>query len=97
MQGSFYFRVMFTVYALVSLSRNYIYVGLTGDLTRRLREHEAGYNQSTRAYRPFLLFFQEDFPSRVDARIREKYLKSATGKRFLRSIIPPDTSSLNLW
>ncbi|TAM99842.1 MAG: hypothetical protein EPN39_05595 [Chitinophagaceae bacterium] len=44
---------MFFVYALKSLSRNYIYVGMTNSLERRLKEHNEGRNKSTKPYRPF--------------------------------------------
>ena len=66
--------------------RNYIYVGLTNDLDRRLNEHNKGENRSTKAYKPFALIYKEQFNSRVEARAREKYLKSGIGKEFLKSL-----------
>ncbi|HSI68873.1 MAG TPA: GIY-YIG nuclease family protein [Gillisia sp.] len=36
---------MFIVYAISSLSRNYIYVGLTDNLDRRLNQHNTGKNK----------------------------------------------------
>jgi len=48
---------MHTVYAIKSLHRNYIYVGMTIDLETRLIHHNRGYNKKTRAYRPFELIF----------------------------------------
>jgi putative endonuclease len=77
---------MFFVYALRSLNRNYIYVGLTGDIERRMAEHNNGFEKTTRPYRPFKLIFSESFPSRGEARKREKYLKSGAGKEFLKSL-----------
>jgi len=35
----------YTVYALVSLTNGWLYIGLTNDLARRLREHNRGYNR----------------------------------------------------
>lgn len=78
---------MYTVYAIKSLSRNYIYVGLTNDLVRRLSEHNLGYNRTTKAYAPFHLIYSEEYPSRQEAREREKFLKGTTGKRFLYELI----------
>lgn len=75
---------MYYVYAIKSLNRNYIYVGMTSDIERRLKEHNNGENRSTKAYRPFELIYKEAFRLRVDARIREKYLKRGTGKEFLK-------------
>jgi len=66
--------------------RNYIYVGLTRDLDRRLIEHNKGETRSTKAYKPFVLIYEERFNSRVEARAKEKYLKSGIGKEFLKSL-----------
>ena len=73
------------VYALSSTVRNYIYVGLTSDLERRLRDHQNGYNPTTKPYKPFELILLEEHETRVLAREREKYLKTSAGKRWLRS------------
>ena len=75
------------VYALKSVSRDYIYVGLTNDVNRRFDEHNRGYNKTTKPYKPFFLFHTEAFPSRTLARNREKELKSSRGKRFLYKLL----------
>ncbi len=75
------------VYALKSLGRNYIYVGLTNDVDRRFDEHNKGYNKTTKPYRPFQIILREECPSRQAARTREKELKSSKGKRFLYNLI----------
>lgn len=77
---------MISVYAIKSVERNYIYVGMTNNLKRRLTEHNTGKNRSTKAYVPFNLIFQAEFENRVLAREKEKYLKSGVGKEFLRSL-----------
>ncbi len=77
---------MYTVYAIKSKIRNYIYVGLTSDLNDRLHRHNSGYEKTTRAYAPFDLIFTEDFKTRIEARAKEKYLKSGVGKEFLKKI-----------
>jgi putative endonuclease len=78
---------MVFVYAIKSLTRNYIYVGQTGNLERRLNEHNSGQNRTTKAYRPFELIFCEGFENRAEARVKEKFLKSGTGKETLRKIL----------
>ena len=78
---------MYYVYVLVSESRNYIYVGMTDDLERRISYHNLGYNKTTRAYRPFWILFTEKYPTRVEARAREKYLKSGIGKEFIKALM----------
>ena len=74
------------VYSISSLIRNYIYVGLTKDLGDRVQRHNEGRERTTRPYRPFELIHYEEFETRNEARIREKYLKSGTGKEFLREV-----------
>jgi putative endonuclease len=77
---------MYYVYAIKSLVKNYIYVGMTNDIERRVLEHNSGENKSTKAYKPFILIHKEQFETRIEARKREKYLKSGIGKEFLKSI-----------
>ena len=78
---------MFYTYALCSLERNYIYVGITSDIERRLTEHNSGKNKTTKPYRPFVLIFQKEFKTRLGARTEEKRLKSGYGKEFLKNLI----------
>ncbi|MET0393438.1 MAG: GIY-YIG nuclease family protein [Chitinophagaceae bacterium] len=77
---------MFIVDAICSPSRNYIYVGLTNALVRRFHQHQSGQNSTTKPYRPFILLQQESCPTRIEARIREKYLKTGVGKEFLKGL-----------
>ncbi|MGJ8683318.1 MAG: GIY-YIG nuclease family protein [Nonlabens sp.] len=75
---------MFTVYALSSVYRNYIYVGLSSELEERLKRHNSGKNKTTKPYAPFILLYSEELETRDEARIREKYWKSGTGKEQLK-------------
>ena len=77
---------MIIVYDIRSSSRNYVYVGMTSDLERRLKEHNNGENRSTKAYKPFTLIYSEELPDRISARIKERYLKSGVGKEFLKTL-----------
>ncbi len=77
---------MLIVYAIRSEVRNYIYVGMTNNIERRLKEHNNGENRSTKAYKPFVLIYTETFQTRVEAREKEKYLKSGVGKEFLKNL-----------
>jgi putative endonuclease len=78
---------LYFVYAIKSKSRNYLYVGLTNNVERRLDEHNQGKNKTTRSYRPFELILTEKYETRVQARKREKFLKNGSGKEFLKSIV----------
>jgi putative endonuclease len=74
------------VYAIKSRTRHFIYVGLTSNLERRLEEHNSGKNKSTKPYRPFGMLYTEECVDRIEARKRELYLKSGTGKEFLKKL-----------
>jgi len=78
---------MFFVYVLWSESANRRYVGMSTDLDKRLTQHNAGYNRSTKAYRPWLIVYSETFKTRIEAREREIYLKSGIGREFLDKIL----------
>ncbi|MEX0622042.1 MAG: GIY-YIG nuclease family protein [Candidatus Woykebacteria bacterium] len=79
---------MVTVYGLISEKDGRIYVGFTTNLGRRIREHNLGRVFSTKGYRPWKILYKEETATRLQARKREKYLKSGIGKEFLKSIIP---------
>ena len=59
---------------------------MTSDVEKRINEHNAGREKTTRPYAPFELIFTEDCKSRPAARIREKYWKSGVGKEKLPAI-----------
>jgi putative endonuclease len=60
------------------------YVGIARDLRARFEEHQAGQVPSTKSRRPFELIYYEACRDMGDAAAREKYLKSAWGKRYLK-------------
>ncbi len=77
---------MFTVYAIKSDVDGRIYVGFTIDFEKRLKEHNAGKTKSTKGFRPWKKLYIEEAETRLNARAREKYLKSGVGKEFLKSL-----------
>ncbi len=78
--------ILYIVYAIKSIKRNYIYVGMTNNMEERLKRHNNGYERATKPYRPFELIYTESCTTREEARGREKYFKSGVGKEFLRKI-----------
>ena len=70
---------MYYVYVLKSLKDGNLYTGVTTDLSRRLREHNAGKTKSLRARRPLRLVFSEAYPTKRDALARERFLKTPAG------------------
>ncbi|MCB9033222.1 MAG: GIY-YIG nuclease family protein [Chitinophagales bacterium] len=73
------------VYVLKSVNFNRFYIGMSGDVEKRLKEHNAGYTKSTKAYIPWILFFKEVHSDRIEARKREKYLKSGVGREYIKA------------
>ena len=75
------------LYILASESSDKTYVGISTDPTHRLKEHNAGKSSYTKAFRPWHIIYTEECQSRVDARGREKYYKSAAGRKKLKTIL----------
>ena len=85
---------MYTIYAISSLVKNYIYVGFTSNLFDRINRHNKGYERTTKPYKPFVVIHTETAETRTEARQQEKYWKSGIGKEKLRKI--RDNSSVGL-
>ena len=66
---------MFFVYILKSLKDKKLYFGYTGNLRKRLKEHNSGLVPSTKKRKPFKLVYAECYTSEKDARHREYNLK----------------------
>lgn len=73
------------VYVLRSLNDRQFYVGLTNNLPKRIEEHNSGKVESTRRRVPLDLVYWEGCLNRHDAALREKYLKTAWGKLYLKN------------
>ena len=80
---------MYYVYVIYSPSHNRYYKGLTQDIEKRLREHNQGHTRSTKAFKPWVLVYHETFADIGEARKREKYFKTAAGRRYLRDKTVP--------
>ena len=72
------------MYVLQSQKDGKRYVGVTADPERRLGEHERGLVRSTRNRRPVRLIHKETYPTKEEALIRERFLKSGQGRQWLR-------------
>ncbi len=78
---------MYYAYVLKSIEHDYFYKGHCKDIALRLQQHNAGMTESIRPYIPFKLVYQEEFTSEKEAIAREKFFKSAAGRRFLKKAI----------
>ena len=54
---------------------------MTSNLEKRLKEHNSGKSTYTKKFMPWELVYFEMLETRVEARIREKYLKTSEGKK----------------
>jgi len=79
---------MYTVYVLRD-SRGRFYKGMTNDLSRRLQEHRSGQTRSTKYLKNLQVAYTEEFEDSAEARRREKYFKTAAGRRFLKKYLGP--------
>jgi putative endonuclease len=75
------------IYLLLSQKDKKTYLGSTSNLERRLLEHTKGLNISTKNRRPLKLIYNEEYDNLADARARERFLKSRSGRRELAKII----------
>jgi putative endonuclease len=80
--------IMYFVYVLYSKAFDRIYIGSSSNVIARLDSHNDPRNKGyTARFRPWCVFHQEKFESKHDALIREKQLKTAKGRGFIRSLI----------
>ncbi len=79
---------MYFVY-LLKLSNGTVYTGSTPNLNNRLKEHEKGECLSTQKYRPLKLVWYCYFPTRLQARRFENYLKTGSGQAFRNKHLLP--------
>jgi len=75
----------FYVYVLQSEKDNQFYTGYTHNVNQRIAQHNAGKVQSTKNRMPLQLIYWEGCLNQKDALHREKYLKAAWGKRYLKT------------
>ncbi|MDI1248072.1 MAG: GIY-YIG nuclease family protein [Lacunisphaera sp.] len=73
------------VYLIESVHlRQQHYVGITDDLKQRLLDHNEGKSPHTRKFKPGRLVAYTGFAGEHTAQVYEKYLKSGSGKTFLK-------------
>ena len=79
---------MFWIYVLENQNDQSWYIGYTSDLKRRLKEHLSGYgSQTTSMKKGWKLVYCEGYLNMQDAKGRERFLKSGSGRRFLKNQI----------
>ena len=61
-----------------------LYIGSTKDVQKRFFMHNAGRVRSTKGYRPWELLGYEEFVTRSEAVLRERFTKSHQQKEILK-------------
>ena len=78
------FRMSGFVYVLRCKDER-LYIGSTRDLDNRFKAHVMGRVKTTKGRRPVQLIYSEKFDDYTEARKREGYLKSGTGRDWLKT------------
>ena len=74
----------FYTYVIYSDSYDRYYKGHCSNMSVRLSEHNSGKTKSIKSFVPFRIVYYEEFQTREEAIAREKYFKTASGRRFLK-------------
>ncbi|KKU52256.1 MAG: hypothetical protein A2633_02975 [Candidatus Sungbacteria bacterium RIFCSPHIGHO2_01_FULL_47_32] len=77
---------MFYTYILISKNSGRYYIGATGDLKVRIFAHNHGKVRSTGSYKPWELFYFEEFFSMGQALRREKQIKKWKSRDAIRRL-----------
>lgn len=72
------------VYILSCAKNQSLYVGVTGNLKKRFKNHVEGRTRTTRVFGPVKLIYYEAYLNKSDAYIREKFLKSGRGREVMK-------------
>lgn len=67
---------MHYLYIIKSKVKHTFYIGITTDIQKRLKKHNAGGNKSTKPYKPWIIVYTEHFITKRDAIIRENISKT---------------------
>lgn len=78
---------MFYVYILQSRKLNKFYIGISANIVERLKAHNSGQVQSTKAGVPWNKVYQEIFDNHSEATKRENYIKSVKKRSYIENLI----------
>lgn len=78
---------MFYLYILKNEETDRFYIGSTNDLARRIKQHRSGRTRTTKVLKTFKLVYKEEYNTLLEARDREKQLKSYKSKKYLKWLI----------
>ena len=73
------------VYVLICADDR-LYIGSTRDINKRIQTHNNGKVKTTKSRRPVELIYKEEMLTYTEARKRELYFKSGSGRDWLKKI-----------
>ncbi|MFC0771765.1 GIY-YIG nuclease family protein [Terrimonas alba] len=76
----------YTVYILFTPQFNKHYTGFTSNLSERMKSHNELGHDWTAKYRPWKLIYIKEFETKADALAYEKWLKTGTGRDFIKTL-----------
>lgn len=82
----------YIIYLLINERKNKTYVGYSKNLQNRISQHRSRQVNRTKNFGKFTYLVLEEVNSVADARKREKYWKSAAGRKRLKIIMGPSSS-----
>lgn len=75
---------MFYTYVIKGIKDGSFYKGHCENIEKRIVQHNSGMTKSISHKVPFELVYFEEFETRELAILREKYFKSAAGRKYLK-------------
>ncbi|MCL4200575.1 GIY-YIG nuclease family protein [Patescibacteria group bacterium] len=75
------------LYILWNRSTDRFYIGSTINLKRRLLQHNSGNTRTTRLLGTNELVYTEEYTTELEARNREKQIKSYKSKKYIKELI----------
>lgn len=74
-----------------SVKEEQIYIGFTKNIKQRLKSHNNGESKHTKKFKPWAVVYASAFLKKQTAVDFERYLKSSSGKAFMRKrLISPN-------
>ena len=87
---------MFYLYILNNPETDRFYIGSTNNLKNRLQQHISGKTRTTKVLKTFNLVYFEEYKTSIEARDREKKLKSYKSKKYLKWLIETKNSKIQV-
>jgi putative endonuclease len=78
---------MFVTYIIQSQKSERYYIGHTQDMIIRLAYHNGGKVKATKNKGPWVLVYQEEYETKLEANRRELDIKSKKSRRYIESLV----------